>query len=111
MRATDGRQLRAARAALGLTVEEAAALAGVNRNTITRAEKLARITHREHGAMLIGAGYERAGCLFGAADGLLQVAFSAAPAVKPVARDKAKPALLNLAEWRAARSKVASRPA
>lgn len=45
MRVTDGRQLKAARVALGLTVRELAQKAGLNRNSILRVEALKEIPH------------------------------------------------------------------
>lgn len=61
MTATDGRQLRAARAILGLTVVETAEIAGLHRNSVLRAEGQKKLPRQAHAANLISKAFEERG--------------------------------------------------
>ena len=76
----DGRQIRAARAALGLSQAEFADGAGVNRNTVYGAEGLASIPGHCRTGEKIERAFADLGISFAAHDGQAVVAFSAAPA-------------------------------
>ena len=69
---TDSRQVRAARAILGLSQEELARTAGVHRNTVYRAETKAPC---QGFAEAIGAALEPLGISFDAQDGSAFVMF------------------------------------
>ena len=76
----DGRQIRAARAALGLSQAEFADGAGVNRNTVYRAEGLASIPGHCRTGDKIERAFADLGISFAAHDRHAVVAFSTAPA-------------------------------
>lgn len=71
----DGRQLRAARAILGLSVPDLAAEAGVNRNTVYRVEGLGAIPPRCEAAGRIAGALSSRGVSFGMQDGQAVIAF------------------------------------
>ena len=75
----DGRRIRAARAALGLSQAEFADGAGVNRNTVYRAEGLASIPGHCRTGEKIERAFADLGISFAAHDGQAVVAFSTVP--------------------------------
>lgn len=64
MKAVDGRQLRAARAILGWTSEEAAKAARIHRNSVTYTENKRTLPWHSYAGDRLGTAYEAAGILF-----------------------------------------------
>lgn len=75
---TDGRQLRAGRIILGLTVNEMASLAGINRNSVLRVEGFGTLPYAAYAADRIMEALKRQGIVFTVRDGLAGVQFKAA---------------------------------
>lgn len=72
----DSRQLRAARAILGLTVQEVATGAAVNRNTVWRTEGIGTLPDQSFAAQRIGHFLARNGIAFDVVNGKPSVRFS-----------------------------------
>lgn len=75
---TSGRQLKAARTIVGLTIREMADAAGLNHNTITRVERLETLPYHASAADLMAATLQEMGIVFTAGDGRAGVSFSVA---------------------------------
>lgn len=75
---TDGRQLKAGRIILGLTVKEMARLAGIHRNSVLRVESFGTLPFAAYAADRIMGALKRRGIIFTVKDGLAGVQFKAA---------------------------------
>ena len=82
MSATDGRQLKAGRVILGMTINDMADAAGINRNSVMNVEKLQTLPLHAWAADRIAAALEQRGITFTAADNNAGVCFTAAGARK-----------------------------
>jgi len=72
----DGRQVRAARAILGMTLEEIARLAGLNRNSVHRLEHIGALPEFSYAGSRLTAAMEPLGIAFSVQDGNPAVAFT-----------------------------------
>lgn len=78
MSVTDGRQLKAGRVILGMTINDMAEVAGLNRNSVLRVEARKTLPNHAHAAELIQRAMEDRGIRFIVQDGSAGVLFQAA---------------------------------
>jgi DNA-binding XRE family transcriptional regulator len=78
MNVTDARQLKAARVIAGMTIDDLAAAAGINRNSILRVEKQTTLPNSAYAADRIRKALEAMGFVFEIRDGKAAILFVAA---------------------------------
>lgn len=78
MSVTDGRQLKAGRVILGMTINDMAKAAGINRNSVLRVEARHILSYHDYAAFRIQVVLEVLGVSFTVQDGLAGVLFQAA---------------------------------
>lgn len=76
MNVTDGRQLRAGRVILGMTIEDMAAVAGINRNSVLRAEGSTSFTAPAYAASRIAKALTERGISFDTNPGKAAIMFA-----------------------------------
>ena len=72
----DGRQVRAARAILGMTLDEIAGKAGLNRNSVHRLEHVGALPEYSYAGSKLAAAVESLGVAFTVQDGNPAVVFT-----------------------------------
>lgn len=78
MTVTDGRQLKAGRIILGLTIQDMAEAAGLHKNSVIRAEGYGTLPHHTYAATKIQKALESLGIKFEIKDGRAGLFFTAA---------------------------------
>ena len=78
MTVTDGRQLRAGRVILGMTIKDMAELAGLHKNSIIRVERYGTLPRHTYAANKIQKALESLGIMFEIKDGRAGLFFTAA---------------------------------
>ena len=78
MTVTDGRQLKAARVILGMTINQLAEAAGLHKNSVMRVENYGTLPRSAHAAGRMQKALEEMGIVFEVKDGRAGVLFTAA---------------------------------
>tara|TARA_R100001143_G_scaffold43511_1_gene39015 strand:- start:60 stop:332 length:273 start_codon:yes stop_codon:yes gene_type:complete len=84
MAITDGKQLKAGRIILGMTINEMADTTGMHRNSVLNAEKRDRIPSHSWAADRIQEALEERGVIFGNESGMASISFQTHATRNPI---------------------------